>query len=333
MPVLARFETPAKLRDVASAAQRKHWDTELAGDFAPLLQSFRQFYDPTRSDTPLDAKVVPVSWAASPNKLRQTHGDPVDRWRIADSDRSEQDEYCEWSVEKVNGKITRVTFTTEVPEYYDFLARHAPNRLLALYQELVSPDVALKDLVVDGAYQRVNRWNPPQPGRGRIVHLSQGNNTLGAALALAAAATVQRERNGVPVTTKEALAGCSGLGNRFRNSDPQIAAVINGAAGTGASITLQDPIGLYIDRVVTVGMTTPDGADPADFWKVERGGPNHVVRGSFAVPKQLGFSVGDIEIAGRRIKFGAQVADRVRVRIAAVVKPGNARPRPEPCVG
>jgi hypothetical protein len=333
MPVLAQFETPATLRDVASAAKRKQWSSRLGRDFAPLVRAFGQLYDPTRSDTPRDAKMVAVSWAASPNKLRQTHGNPVDRWRIADSHRSEQDEYCEWSVEKLNRKITRVTFTTEVPEYYEFLARHAPDRLLALYQELVSPKVALSDLVVRGKYQPVNRWNPPDPARARIVHLSQEDNTLGAALALAAEATVQRERNGVPVTTKEALAGCSGLGNRFRNSDPQIAAVINGAAGTGASITLQDPIGLYIDRLVTTGMTTPDGADPATFWNVERGGADHVVRASFAVPRQLGYTVGDIKVAGRPIKFGAQVADRVRVRITAVVKAGNARPRRKPCLG
>jgi hypothetical protein len=333
MPVLTRFETPAKLRDVASAAKRKHWSDGLVDEFAPLVRRFGQLYDPTRVDTPADAKAVRVTWAGSPNKLRQTHGDPVDRWRIADSQRSEQDEYCEWGVEKSGGKITRVTFTTEAPEYYEFLARHDRDRLLALYRELVGPQVAMSDLTVGGSYRPVNRWNPPEPAKGRAVHLTQENNTLGAAIALVAAATVQRERDGVPVTTKEALAGCSGLGNPFRNSDPQIAAVVNGAAGTGASITLQDPIGLYLDRLVTTGMTTPDGAKPAAFWKIERGTPEHAVRASFAVPKQRGYAVGDIRIGGRPIRFGAQIADRVRVRITAIVKPGNARPRRRPCLG
>jgi hypothetical protein len=332
MAVLARFDTPAKLRDVTSAAKRKHWSTRLSGDFEPLVKEFGQLYDPTQSDTPADAQVVPVVWAASPSKLRRTLPDPVDRWRRADSLRSEQDEYCEWAIEKTGAKITCITFTTEVPEYYEFLAQHAPDRLLALYQQLVSPMVSLSDLVVGGSYQRINRWNPARPSQGRIVHLSQENNTLFAALALAAAATVQRERDGVAVTTKEGLAGCSGLGDRFRNSDPQIAAVINGAAGTGASVTLQDPIGLYIDGLVTAGMTTPDGADPAAFWTVERGGPGHAVRASFAVPAQRGYTVGDIKIAERPITFGAQVADRVRVRIAAVARPGSAQPRRRPCL-
>lgn len=332
MAVLAQFETPAKLRDVAAAGKRKQWSVTIANGFRPSVQRFPQLYDPTQSDTPTEAEVVPVTWAGSPNKLRQTHPNAVDRWRIADSDRSEQDEYCEWGVEKAGGKITRVTFTTEVPEYFAFLGQHAPDRLLALYRELVSSNVALKDLIVGGEYQRVNRWNHPRPSRARIAHLSQDNNSLFAALALAAEATVQRERNGVPVTTKEALAGCSGLGDQFRNSDPQIAAIINGAASTGASITLQDPIGLYLDRIVTAGMTTPDGADPASFWKIERGTPEHAVRASFSVPKQRGYTVGDIKIGNRPIRFGAQVADRVRVRLTAVVKPGNARPRRKPCV-
>lgn len=333
MSVLARFDTPAKLRDVASADRRKHWSTRLSGDFAPLVGAFGQFYDPTQSDTPAGSQVEPVEWAASPNKLRQTHPVAADRWRVADSLRAEQDEYCEWAVVKAGGKITRITFTTEVPEYYEFLAQHAPDQLLELYRQLVSPQVTLKDLIVSGKYQRINRWNPRKPSHGRIVHLTQENNTLEAALALAAAATVQREHNGAPVTTKEALAQCSGLGDPFRNSDPQIAAVINGAAGTGTSITFQDPIGLYIDRLVTSGMTTPDGADPASFWTVERGGPGHAVRASFSVPKQHGYTVSDVKIAGRPIRFGAQVADRVRIRISAVVRPGNARPRRQPCLG
>lgn len=333
MPVLARFDTPASLRDINSPATRKHWSTHLSDEFAPLVTEFKQLYDPTQSATPADAQVVPVEWAASPNKLRQTHPNATDRWRVADSHRREQDEYCEWAIKKVAGKITRITFTTEVPEYYEYLAQHAPEQLLALYRQLVSPKVVLKELVVGGKYQRINRWNPRKPSHGRIVHLSQENNTLAAALALAAVATVQRERNGVPVTTKEALAACSGLGDPFRNSDPQIASVINGAASTGASITLQDPIGLYIDRLVTAGMTTPDGADPVAFWTVERGRPGHTVRASFAVPAQRGYTVSDIKIAGRPIRFGAQVADRVRVRLTAVVKAGNARPRRKPCLG
>lgn len=333
MALLPRFETPAALRDVRSAAKRDRWNRRVTNAFTPLVADFAQFYDPTASDTPDDADVVPVVWRASPAKLRRTVGDPVERWRIADSSRSEQDEYCEWGVEKAGGKIVRVTFTTEVPEYFDFLFKRAPERLLAVYRECLGRDVPERDLVAGGEYRPSNRWNARKPSRNRVVHLSQENNTLAAALALAAVATVQRERNGVPVVTKQDLAGCSELGDPFRNSDPQIAAVINAAAATGASVTLHDPIGLYIHRLVTSGMTTPDGADPATFWTIERGTPSHAVRASFAVPEARGYTVSDVEIGGRPIRFGAQLADRVEVRLAAVVKPGNARPRRRPCRG
>jgi hypothetical protein len=78
------------------------------------------------------------------------------------------------------------------------------------------------------------------------VHLAQANNTLGAAVDLAAKATILRERDGEPVTNQQVLVDCARLGNPFRNSDPQIAAAINNIAASGAEITLQDPPGLYI---------------------------------------------------------------------------------------
>ena len=73
-------------------------------------------------------------------------------------------------------------------------------------------------------------------------------------------------------------------------------------------------------------METPDGADAAGFWQVERGAPGHAVRASFAVPQGRGYVVGDIKVHGRPIAFGAQVADKVRIRIGAVVKPGDHQP-------
>ena len=41
----------------------------------------------------------------------------------------EQDEYLEWfAVRDAHGKIKRVQFTCEGPDYWDFLARHDPAR-------------------------------------------------------------------------------------------------------------------------------------------------------------------------------------------------------------
>ncbi len=43
-----------------------------------------------------------------------------------------------------------------------------------------------------------------------------------------------------------------------------------------------------------------------------------IVRASYEVPEELGFSVSDIRIGGRPIEFGAQLADLVQVRLTAV---------------
>ena len=76
-----------------------------------------------------------------------------------------QDEYCEWRTERdpKTGKILRITFTSEPPEYWqalhgDTLQNIAgttfkynfpgdPKKLLDLYREYVSPDVKYEDLI------------------------------------------------------------------------------------------------------------------------------------------------------------------------------------------
>jgi hypothetical protein len=288
------------------------------------------------TDTPAAAKPAPVGWPAFPATLLRGATAERERWTRAD-DRDRQDEYCEWSVERdADGKVTRVTFSTEVPELWEHVAAQDLDRLLALYHEFVDDRARVDDLIQGGRYVRKNKWN--RSVDGRLAHLIQGSNTLEAAIRLAAEATVLRvDSQGQPVTDQQILVRCAGLGNEFRNSDPRIAAAVNNAASTGAEITLQDPVGLYLHGLRTSGMVTPekgpDRTDPAEFWTIERGEPNHAVRASFAVPPELGFKVGDIQLDGRPIEFGAQLADRVTVRITAVVKPSAHEPRVEGCVG
>lgn len=54
-------------------------------------------------------------------------------------------------------------------------------------------------------------------------------------------------------------------------------------------------------------------------WTVERGSDTHILRARYEVPEQLGYRVGDITINGEPVQFGAQLADRVTVRITAIV--------------
>jgi hypothetical protein len=219
-----------------------------------------------------------------------------------------------------------------VPEYFEHLAERDEDRLLATYHELVGPHVKADELVVGGRYRRDNVHNDST--QGRPAHLMQATNTLGAAIVLAAQATVLRhDADGEPVTSAMALVRCGRLGEPRRNSDPQIAAAVNDAAATGAEISLQDPLGLYLDRLLIGGLERPDGGDPAEFWTIERGTPQHTLRASYAVPPERGFRLGDMTADGRPIEFGAQLADRVVVRLTALVRPADHRPDRQPCIG
>jgi hypothetical protein len=330
MAKLHRFSTPADLEDRNPDA----WSDRVKAIFDQVdgNNDFPQLYDPTEKNTPVDVQRQPIAWVAFPKLLRATQPLPAQRWKTADGNRGVQDEYCEWSVKRRKGKIVSITFTTETPEYWEHLFHTDPKKLVALYRRFVDPKVELADLRNSkGGYLRANKWNSSQPGR--LAHLVQPNNNLFAAVALVAAATVPRVKGGKLVTHQQALMQCSGLGEPLRNSDPQIAFVVNDAARTGAEITLANPIGLYMGKLRTAGMVTPDGADAAKFWKVERGDATRALRARFEVPPKRGYVVGDIKVDGRPIEFGGQVAELVRVRIGAWIKKGSHKATPQPCEG
>lgn len=325
MPKLRRFSTPAGLPDPNAEA----WSARVSGMLAPYVDGhLPQFYDPTQKNTPANTPDPMVSWVAFPADLRASS--QAERLRLADNDRSFQDEYCEWTVTRSAGKITRVTFTSEVPEYWEHLFDTAPQRLLQLYRRFVDPRVQLSDLRrTNGKYRRENPWNTSRPGR--LAHLIQANNNLSAAVDLVANSTVLRIKNGQAVTNQQELVRCAGLGNPFRHSDPQIASAVNVAASEGNEITLADPPGLHLGRPLTAGMVTPDGTDAAKFWKIERGDAEHTLRARFEVPPNRGYVVGDIKIGGRLIQHGGQIAQRVQVWVKVLIKEGTHTSQPKPC--
>lgn len=328
MPPLAAFSTPGNVRD----KNPDEWSQTVSDLWAENGTAFKQFVDPTVADMST-ADVEKVVWPAFPLSLRAKPGmlfETADRFRELPNGMG-QDEYCEWGVERNRaGKLTRVTFTTEVPEYYEHLFNTDRTALLDLYRQHVSSKVKRDDLGKK-AYKPRNAWNKPE-GTARPAHLIQGSNNLGAAIALVAQATILREVEGRPVTTKQELITCNDLGNPRRSSDPQIAVIVNDAAAGGAKISLNDPPGLYLDGLITGGMETPDKADPGEFWKIERGDRAHAVRAAYEVPKGHGYVVGDIKIEGQPIKFGGQLAKRVRVRVEALVKPATHKPKRQPCI-
>ncbi|MFJ7049115.1 hypothetical protein ACIQVC_37755 [Streptomyces sp. NPDC101112] len=326
MTTISAYGPPGRLTDLDDAG-RQAWhvfisdsvDEAITGpDPAEVLHNSPrpQFYNLTRTDTAEDAVRAAVTWTAFPNRLRFAISDRQ-RWQRADASRDVQDEYCEWSVTRDDsGRITRVTFTCEGPEYWDVLARTDPDKVLDLYRAHIGPAVRRSDLFgPDGRYVRRNKWNDSTTQGA--MHLIQQSNTLGAEIELAAAATIRRVVGGRELTGAQELIACAKYGVPDRNSDPHIGEVVNSVARQKADIALSDPVGIYFDDLATDGWSTPDGSDPKSFWRFERGDTDVPVRAVYEVPGDRGFTVGDITIAGRPIEFGAQITDFVTVKLTA----------------
>ena len=164
------------------------WSSFIAAGLSALRlgDSGGAFYDPTETDVNVVATKT-LTWMGFPRDvlLPGNRDNKPAAYATADADvalRDPQNEYFEWYVTRnAAGKITKLTFVTETPEYYQTLWNTDPNLVLAIYQTLVSPAVTLADLQSGTAYNRFNRWNTTDG----IVHYIQNINTLSAALGLA----------------------------------------------------------------------------------------------------------------------------------------------------
>jgi subtilisin family serine protease len=266
-----------------------------------------------------------------------------------------QDEYCEWKAFRDDaGNIKRVVFTSEPPEYYQFLydpgvaslTKYSRALLVRLYQERCDgKPVALADLEAAGAYDPGNKWN-----NDCCVHLQHPANTLGAQINIAARAAILRsDPTGNLVTSIKALIACDPPSDQFgvpsRQSDPAIGDNVNKLARENRFLTLANPVGLYMVSLDTSGWTTPDDTDAQTFWKVLKGKGDKdprksmIVRAEFAVPESKKYTVSDIKIAGVPIKFGSQIAEQLEMRLGALFGPVDkdpegrktGAPTPVPC--
>lgn len=323
---MERFDPPGFLEDF-NAEQKQAWSETVSAWFnrakagrpaandGPRAQFFNPLTDPVEPGDVPDPPAA-ISWKAFPNNIQIGPGSQVQKYRLADSSRDVQDEYCEWSVTRdpITRKIVRVTFTCEAPEYWGKLAAWNPAKVLELYRTYVNPTVSEDDLFdADGQYISRNRFNTDT--QNGAMHLIQAANTLGAEIELAAAATIRRQRNGQELTGAQELIRCSEYGDESRNSDPHIGQQVNAVARQKSDITLNNPVGLYIADFNPQGFQTPDGTDAKTFWKQVRGSEGYCVRAVFEVPADRGYGVGDIMINGRRINTGAQLAEFITMKL------------------
>lgn len=263
------------------------------------------------------------------------------------------DEYCEMArrIEQVNGAptITEIHFTCENPEYWYTLWSVSPDRVLALYREVLGNDaIQMGDLelmrdgqpVIDPAtgrpaYDPLNRWNAGTtmtPEGGGAMHLTSTPNTIQTEMQLAGGATVQRAQGNL---NSSALICCGQFGQIYRNSDPHIGQLDNQMVGLGYRVSLADPIGLYLQMPSFGAWTLPDDpalpadAEPRECWQILRGAetlegfPAHMsflLHVRVAIPDRwraagVGFNVGDIMINGQKIAYASQVMQTFNVAL------------------
>lgn len=329
MSLLARYDTPASLRDMPVGSPfYDNWHNFIALRIAAstIGTNGGEFYDATQTDVNILGEHTLV-WMAFPRRVLMPRRDDrtaafieADRTPGGDSgNRTVQDEYCEWRVERnPAGKITKVTFTTETPEYFEQLWAVDRAQVVSLYQTFVNPAVVEADLHIGGTYQRANRWN----NADGIMHLMQSINNLNAALGLAqgSAVTPQAEFTGIPAPATTPTASDNYQMPSVANTsvDPRVTYDVAALVRKPFSVTLRDPIGLYMTHFDDTGWTKPGGSPVDNYWTILRGNPGQILRLQYEVPAGAGFVVGDLSIGGRPIEWGGQIAEHVTVSITGV---------------
>lgn len=317
---LAQFDTPGRLRDAPPGSPfYAAWHDTVTGLMRggqPGAGGVGEFYDPTLKDVDVKAERQLV-WMGFPRRILMAHRDDRrEALRVADDQttaaREGQEEYLEWRALKRGDKITKVTFTTETPDYWRILFTKEPDVVVDKYRELLGePSVVRSDLVIGTQYDKHNVWNTTKG----MVHLNVDflDNTLSAAVGLAFGSAnlgtphardnyeLQERTSSVPT-----------------NADPRVSMDGNTLIRRGLSVTLREPIGLYIAGWDDTGWAKPDGSPVGNYWRIVRGQPGVALRVEYEVPASEGFVVGDIRIGGRRIEFGGQLAEHVTVTIAGV---------------
>lgn len=293
----------------------------------------------------------------------------ADRFSLAERP---QDEYLEWFIvrDPATGRIIRIDFTAEAPEYWETLCEGDPELAQTLYSELLGQTVPKEDLFFSsdilcpeieergGRFQIVgftklfpgeedfkagqyNRWNKWNTDRG-IVHLTQRNNTLFAEINLAARATQRFAlRPDLAATVDRfALTACGGYGAVNRNSDPTIGQAVNSLALSDFRVMVSNPIGLYIGEINLSGFRDPDGNLVArdQILTIRRGSFNdedglaRVLRFSIHPPQGATYGLEACTFNGFPLTTGGPIARETTVVIHGIAMP-QIGPHPlTPCV-
>ena len=312
-----RFSPPGHVTDLTLDADLQAWSDLVSGLVSGIATG--QFFNPVTSPRP-NLKLRRIPWLGIPQTVADHRTVEETRMQVDNpGNRANgsvgQNEYCEWFTRRRSpgGDVVSVDVTTELPEYYEFLAGLPDGRAAAAighaYRE-VYPAATDAELLTAGVYDRNNRWNTTD---GAMHLIGEINDLDPNALGVIA--------GGVPWRFSAAgrVLDVQDCGMGQFHADPTIVANVNRMAREGRAITVADPIGVYIIDVDTSGWVTPDGSDPRNLLTFSRGNPPMHVR--IAPPAGATFGLHQVTISGEPLRFGAQIAERTVVGITMAVGP------------
>ena len=360
----AFYRPPADINDFArrpslTAALSDNWHQYIEAAISGRAADGGLFYDAAADPAPATAPArQPVPWNGFPRSIWQwfnADADPLGKekaFAAAETLRDlgqvrlpsgavvqlferQQDEYCEWYVDRnTTGGITRISFTSEGPEYFEQMAAVDLTLVGDLYREHVNPAVQDSELVwaedvrssngairfARGSYNKWNVWNT----RRGAMHLTHQANTLGAEINLAADATVQFPVPPSPANTLPfRLICCARFGGVNRSSDPLIGAGVNGLAKSGLAVTLDNPVGLYIKDVALGGLRDP-GGNPigATALRIARASADRslILRAEVRPPAGATFTLDQCTFEGEPLTGGGQIARRITMVLYGLAK-------------
>jgi hypothetical protein len=333
-----------------------------------ILQQEPLFFSELEHTIPANTVTAPVPWVGFPRVLSVLAGgdrraaldaaERRDSQRIGFEDEAltlpitcefrQQDEYLEWVPIKKAGVITRFAFTAEGPEYWEYLASVDKDAVLRLYREFTAREVAWSELAwptdvwvpdpqgqavqiyAQGDYNPYNKVNLEECA----AHLTHPANTLGAEIDLAAKATVLRlDANDELVSERRRLACCSNFGDQNRNSDPTIGLAVNQTVRGGVSLTLADPVGLYIRAFDASRIADSAGNALDGWWSARRGTQGRVLRAELGPPAGCPLTIADVRVGNNEpLHCGGQLAELITmVLYARAVTLGVPEPAAQHC--
>lgn len=175
----------------------------------------------------------------------------------------------------------------------------------------MSPLVRLEDLQnVDGSYNIYNQWNTEMGA----MHLNCPPNALFAEVFIEAEASTRWGSPGHQIVEGGLLIQCAKYGLQSRASDPTIGANINQLIRSNYILSIEDPVGLYLQQLDITGWTRKDGsvipkADMDRIVNYERGTKDRSknLRVRIEVPADINYDLGDILIGGVLITWAGQI--------------------------